>query len=181
MLLTQETAQNGPLVINSQPNFGYFDTLDDRLLYAHGQGFTLDLLFADHSFLETGMLDKWEERTALVRYLIARYGALNVCWQGIQSFEDHPGSRALLKQFAALLNKYDSFHHPRSTDAEVASSVPLDDRLGELHHRESPGPQLAAVKRQITTVPQVHVIQATEPTRSAMSCGGRRPTVSTRL
>lgn len=162
-LLTQETAQGGPLVINSQPSFGYFDSLDDRLLYAHQQGFTLDLMFADRSFLETGMLDKWDERTALVRYLVARYGILNVCWQGIQKFEDHPGSRALLKQLATLLDKYDSFHHPRSTDAGMTSSTLLHDEWENYIVESSPNPQLAAVEHQITTVPQIHVIQGTDP------------------
>ena len=163
VLLTQDSAHGGPLVINSQPSFGYFDTLDDRILYAHQQGFTLDLIFADRSFLTTGLLEKWEERTPLIRYLVARYGALNVSWQGIEKFEDCNGSRPLLKQIATLLDKYDSFHHPRSTDAKTTSSMLLHDDWESYIIESSPDPQLAAVEHQITAVPQVHVIRTTDP------------------
>jgi hypothetical protein len=108
------------------------------------------------------MLDKWEDGAALVRYLIARYGSLNVCWQGVQRFEEHPGARALLKQLAAVLDQYDGFHHPRSTDAAVTSSMLLHDDWENYIIESSPDPQLAAVERQVTTVPQIHVIQAVD-------------------
>jgi len=45
-----------PLSENFQPDFAYFNALDDRLLAAGGRGLTLDLLLADQSFLASGLL-----------------------------------------------------------------------------------------------------------------------------
>ncbi len=41
--------------------------------------------------------------------------SLNATWQGIEHFEDVPGSRALLRDLNALIDKYDGYQHPRST------------------------------------------------------------------
>jgi hypothetical protein len=155
--------QGGPLNAEGEPNLAYFNKLDDRLLYAHGQGMVLDLILADASFLESGAFEKWDEREALMRYVAARYAALNVTWHGIAHFEDRAGTRALLKDLAGLLEKYDSYHHPRTTDARMSSSMLLRDGWENFVVEASANPQLAAVEHQITAVPQVHVIQGVEP------------------
>ena len=95
--------------------------------------------------------------------MISRYAPLNVTWEGIEHFEDRAGNRALLKEIAASLDKYDSFHHPRSTDARITSSVLLRDDWENFIIEGSPNPQLGAVERQFTAAPQVHVIQGIEP------------------
>lgn len=98
-----------------------------------------------------------------MRYVAARYAALNVTWHGIAHFEDRAGTRALLKDLAGLLEKYDSYHHPRTTDARMSSSMLLRDGWENFVVEASANPQLAAVEHQITAVPQVHVIQGVEP------------------
>ena len=152
-----------PVSADGQPNLVYFAALDDHLLAAVNRGFTLDLLIADDSFLRSGAFNDWERRDALVRYLIARYGGLNLTWQGVEHFEDRAGSRALLKDLAALLQKYDSFQHPRSTDARVSSSPLLPDSWMTYLIEASPRPELAAVEHQFTAQPEIHVISATAP------------------
>lgn len=146
-----------------QPNFAYFDALDERLLPAATRGFTLDLLLADESFLKSGILGHWEQRDPLVRYLIARYGGLNVTWQGIEHFEDVPDSRPLLKDLNAIIRKNDGFQHPRSTDARVTSSPLASDGWMNYLIEASPHPELAAVEHQFTQQPEIHVITATDP------------------
>jgi hypothetical protein len=152
-----------PLDADSQPNFAYFAALDDRLLSADTRGFTLDLLLADESFLKFGTLSNWEQRDPLIRYLIARYGGLNVTWQGIEHFEDAPNARELLKDLNAILQKYDAFQHPRSTDARVTSSPLVADGWMNYLIEASPHPEVAAVEHQFTHQPEIHVITATEP------------------
>jgi hypothetical protein len=152
-----------PLTADAEPNPSYFAALDDRILAAAQKGFTLDLVFADDAFVRSGALNNREQLDPLFRYLVARYGGLNVTWQGIEHFEDVPDSRSLLKDFGALLEKYDGFHHPRSTDARVSSSPLLPDGWMNYLIEASPDPQFAAVEHQFTQQPEIHVINATDP------------------
>lgn len=161
-LLTLSSALK-PLTPGSQPNFAYFAALDERLLAIDTRGFTLDLLLADQSFVKSGALSEWQQRDPLIRYLMARYAGLNVTWQGIERFEDTPDSRALLKNLAAILQKYDAFQHPRSTDARVTSSPLQADGWMNYLIEASPHPELAAVEHQFTQQPEIHVITATDP------------------
>ncbi len=162
VVLTQAPGAR-PLDANGQPNPAYFDKVDDQLLYANNQGFVLDLILADSAFVESGALDQWETRDSLIKYVIFRYATLNVSWQGLEHFEDRPGNRVLLQQIADLLRKYDQFHHPVSTDARMTSAVLLPDRWEKYIIEASPNPELAAVDRQFTAEPQIHVIQGAEP------------------
>ncbi len=152
-----------PLTADSQPNQAYFSALDDRLLAADTRGLTLDLLLADDDFVRSGQLNEYQQRAPLIRYLIARYGGLNVTWQGIEHFEDIPGSRALLKDLGSILQQYDGFQHPRSTDARVSSSPLLPDGWMNYLIEASPHPELGAVEHQFTQQPEIHVITATDP------------------
>jgi hypothetical protein len=156
-------ASNKPITGDVQPNFAYFDALDDRLLAADKRGLTLDLVLADESFLSSGQLGNFQQRDSLMRYLIARYGALNITWQGIEHFEDAPDSRALLKDLGSFLQKYDAYHHPRSTDARLTSSPLLPDHWMNYLIEASPHPELGAVEHQFTQSPEIHVINATDP------------------
>ncbi len=157
------SAKLKPLNPDGTPNPPYFGALDDRLLAAIAHGFTLDLLLADDSFLQGSVLKNYDTLDPLVRYLIARYGGLNVTWQGIEHFEDTPNSRALLKAIGALLDKNDAFKHPRSTDARVSSSPLMADGWMNYLIESSPDPQLGAVEHQFTEMPEIHVVNATGP------------------
>lgn len=152
-----------PISGDFRPNFAYFDALDDRLLAIDRRGLTADLILADESFLRSGLLGNWQQRDSLMRYLVARYGSLNVTWQGIEHFEDTAGSRALLKDLGSFLQKYDAYHHPRSTDARVTSSPLLADGWMNYLIEASPHPALGAVEHQFTQMPEIHVITAADP------------------
>jgi Domain of unknown function (DUF5060)/Protein of unknown function (DUF4038) len=148
---------------NNLPNSSYFAELDDRLLYVHRQGLTLDLMLADTGFEATGAFEQWDQREPLVNYLIARYGALNVCWQGLQAFDKRIGSRDTLRSIAAILKKSDTYHHPLSTDTTAISSTILPDGWANYLVEASPQPDVGAIEHQLTTVPIIHVVNATEP------------------
>jgi hypothetical protein len=172
-----------PLGSDSQPNLAYFQALDDRLLAASTRGFTLDLLLADESFLGSGTLNDWQQSDLLIRYLVARYGGLNVTWQGIERFEDVPSGRALLKGLNGLLQKYDGFQHPRSTDARASSSPLLADGWMNYLIEAVPTPDFGAVEHQFTQQPEIHVVHATAPDafrRELWNCttNGEYPSIS---
>jgi Domain of unknown function (DUF5060)/Protein of unknown function (DUF4038) len=157
------TAGEKPLASDGQPNLAYFRALDERVLAADTRGFALDLLLADESFVKSGALNDWKIRDPLVRYLIARYGGLDVTWQGIEHFEDTQDARQLLKELGTLLQKNDAYQHPRSTDARVTSSPLGSDGWMNYLIEASADPQLAAVEHQFTQQPEIHIIDAIDP------------------
>jgi hypothetical protein len=172
-----------PLDREGQPNFPYFDALDQNILAASDKGFVLDLTLADTAAVKAGMLDEGANRELLTRYLVARYGALNVTWQGLERFESRTGSRELLKDLGALLRKYDAYGHPRSSDAAVSSSPLLPDGWMNYLVEASPHPELGAVEHQFTTMPEIHVVTATQPDefrRELWNCtaNGEYPSIS---
>lgn len=172
-----------PLDAKGQPNFAYFDALDGTVLDAAQKGFVLDLLLADSTALKAGVLSEADNRELLVRYLVARYGGLNVTWQGLEHFESQPGSRDLLKDLGALLRRYDPYGHPRSTDAAVSSSPLLPDGWMSYLIEASPHPEVGAVEHQFTSMPEIHVVAATQPDdfrRELWNCttNGEYPSIS---
>jgi hypothetical protein len=152
-----------PLTAGHEPNPTYFQALDERLTAAAGKGFTLDLILADKALTESVFLAHRDQLDPLIRYVVARYGGLNVTWQGVQRFELLTGTRSLLRDMGALLQKYDSFQHPRSTDARDSSSPLISDGWMNYLLEASPDAQLGAVEHQFTDKPEVHLVQATEP------------------
>ena len=160
--LLASAASVKPLTSGGEPNPAYFEALDDRILTAIDRGFVLDLMIADDSFLKSGAFDEWQTRDSLLRYLIARYSGLNITWQGIEHFEDRPGSRDLLKEIGSTLAKYDAYGHPRSSDARVSSSPLLPDGWMNYLLEASPHPEVGAVEHQFTQQPEIHVITATD-------------------
>jgi hypothetical protein len=167
----------------AQPKLPYFNLLDDRLLAAANRGFTLDLMLADRAFLNSGVFASWEQRDAMVRYLVARYGSLNLTWQGIEHYEDVLNGRALLKDLNACLQNYDSYKHPRSTDASTSSSPLTADGWTNYMIEAVENPQFGAVEHQFTQQPEIHVVDAADPAafrRQLWSCttNGEYPSVS---
>jgi hypothetical protein len=162
-LLMQKAGKPAPLSSKLQPNFAYFATLDDRLLYAQSKGMVLDLMFADNSFVGTGALEDWETRQPLIHYLISRYSALNVTWQGVQSFELRIGTRAVLKEIGDQLKRQDSYRHPRSSGSSGSAASLLPDGWMNYIVEGSPHPEVGAIEHQLTTLPMIHVVNAWEP------------------
>lgn len=161
-LLTSKGGLN-PFDRKGEPNLAFFAELDEKVLASNQRGFTLDLVLADSSIVKTGVLNDFATREPLVRYLMARYGGLNVTWQAIDEFEDVPNSRPLLKGIAETIAKYDTFHHPLSTGARDTSSPLLPDGWMNYLVEASAHPELGAVEHQFTAQPEIHLVQATAP------------------
>lgn len=159
------SAHEKPITATGEPNFAYFDALDQQILAANTHGFTLDILLADDAFVQSPFFANADLREPLVRYVVARYGSLNVTWQGIETFEDTVGARALLKELNGYIDKYDGYHHPRSTDAKMTSAPLLHDGWMNYLIEACPNPQLGAVEHQFTQAPEIHVVNETNPKR----------------
>ena len=75
----------------------------------------------------TKLFPTWQDRERFIRYMIGRYAAMNITWQGVDAFEKYENGRELLKEIGLLLKKLDPYQHPRSTGALVTSAPLLDD------------------------------------------------------
>jgi hypothetical protein len=110
-----------------RPNPAYFDELDRRVAEIHKRGVTADLMLASDPETIVAQFPDWQARERFVRYVVARYAAFNITWQGLAEFEDYADGRALLKELGQDLKKLDPYQHPRSSSAKVTSSPLLAD------------------------------------------------------
>ncbi len=156
---TIESAPNA----EPKPNLAYFRALDEKVAEIVQRGLAWDAVLADKTFLDSGTFDNWDQQQAVIKYVVARYGALDLTWQGIERFEEQPGSRGLLKEVGTLIGKLDPYHHPQSTDAVSTTTPLLADGWMNYLVEASSDPQVGAVEHQFTQQPMVHLIQSVEP------------------
>jgi Domain of unknown function (DUF5060)/Protein of unknown function (DUF4038) len=143
-----------------QPNPRYFDRLDGRLRQIHDKGLTADLLLGPDPAYFQRLLPDWQTRERFVRYLIARYAAFNITWQGFAEWEEAPAGRALLKEIGVALKKLDPYQHPRSSGAKFTSSPLLGDGWMTYVVEGSSDPQIGSIEHQLYQVPFVGMTDA---------------------
>jgi hypothetical protein len=145
------------------PDPSFFDLLDRRLLEINKHGISPDLVLADNPDAISHVLPTWQVRKRFVRYLTARYAALNMTWQGVLEFEDYKGGRALLKELGEDIKGEDPYQHPRSTNAKITSSPLMADGWMTfiIGRNTQPGDeQIASVEHQLYPVPYVAITTA---------------------
>jgi len=147
----KDAAYSGP----DAPNLEQCRRLDDRIRYLNTKGITADLILAAGNNKLGKLFPNWEQRSRFVRYMVARYSAMNVTWQGVQYFEDDIDARPLLKEFGGLLKELDPYQHPRTTGARVTSAPLLGDGWENFATHGSDDHQVAAIEHQVHAVPMV--------------------------
>lgn len=145
------------------PDIAYFRRLDDRLRYIGQKGMTIDLVLAGGGNCLRRLFPDWGQRQRFVRYLIARYAALNITWGGVEDFEDYDDGRDLLREIGTLLKQEDPYQHPRSTGARVTSAPLLDDGWMDFVTEESADDAVGAIEHQLYSVPFVNMAFAGKP------------------
>lgn len=140
-----------------QPNLEYFRELDSRIRFLNDKGITADLILASDPGQLIRLFPTWSDRARYLRYVVARYAAMNVTWQLVEAYEDYAGARNLLRELGQLLRKLDPYQHPRSTGTK-ASSGPLagDEWMDYLVHRTADD-ALQAIEHQLYGLPQVNI------------------------
>jgi len=127
----------------------HFQSVDERVAYMNQKGITYDLILAsDQNHLEK-LLPNWKQRERYVRYLVARYAAMNITWQGVQEFEEYRNGAAILKEIGDLLKRLDPYRHPRSTHTLATSSSLATSGWMDYVVYQSSEPSLFAVERQL--------------------------------
>jgi len=139
-----------------QPNPDHFRELDERVLAMNRKGIIADLILAGDRNQMAELFPTWQHRERYLRYLVARYSAMNITWQLVQEFEEYRNPRALLKEAGDVLKKMDPYQHPRTAHT-VATSAPL---LGDgwMDHIlfQSSDDQLGAIESQLYAVPRIN-------------------------
>jgi hypothetical protein len=138
-----------------RPDTAVFRELDERVLALNRKGIVVDLMLAWDQRQLTGLFPDWAQRERYVRYLVARYAAMDITWQGFANFEHAPGGRAALKEIGLALKKLDPYQHPRSTGAEGTSSALAGDEWMNYLGSQGKADDLAAVEHQLYALPQV--------------------------
>jgi len=151
VLLSAPGGAQRALLTGGLPDAAVFRELDGRILYMNGKGMVADLVLAWNAGQWASLFPSWEDRRRFLRYLVARYSAMQVTWQLAGSFENDDNARALLRELGQALKGLDPYLHPRSTGAQATSS-PLagdewmsfitcgaaDDQLGSIEHQLFP-------------------------------------------
>jgi hypothetical protein len=145
------------VMLGDKPNPQYLDELDRRMIELQKKGVTSDLVLGPNPAYLRLLFPSWQTRERFVRYLVGRYGPLNITWEGLMEFEDYLDSRALLKEIGLALKKYDSYDHPRSTNAKITSSPLLGDGWMNFVITNSMDDQLGSIEHQLYTVPFVGI------------------------
>jgi hypothetical protein len=152
-----------------QPDVAHFRELDQRILAMNRRGLAADLVLAGDENHLADLFPAWQRRERYIRFVVARYAAMNVTWQGVQEFEEYQDGRALLKEIGLLIKKYDPYNHPRSTHTTATSAPLAGDGWMDYIVYQTSDDQIGAVEHQLHTVPQVNAEFAYEDSGAGKS------------
>jgi hypothetical protein len=139
------------------PNLAYFQRLDKRVRYLHDKGMTTDLILAGGTGYLTKVLPTAAQRRRFIRFVVGRYAAMNVTWQGVDYWEDYADARALMKEIGGVLKEMDGYGHPRTTGARVTSAPLLDDGWENIAAYGTADDAVPAIEHQLYPVPTVNL------------------------
>ena len=139
-----------------RPVVEHFREVDRRVDYMTQKGFTYDLIMGGDQNQLAELLPRRRQRERYVRYLVARYAAYNMTWQGVQEFEEYENGRELLKELNKYVADMDPYKHPRSTHATATSSVLVEDGWMNYVVQQSSAPSLAALDYERHAMPIVN-------------------------
>jgi hypothetical protein len=150
----------GSQFASGAPNLDFFHRLDTRVRYLNEKGIIADLVLAGGAGTLTKLFPTPDDRRRFVRFLVGRYGAMNVTWQVVDQFEDYPDGRALSKEVGGYLKEFDGYHHPRTTGGRITSTPLLDDGWMDFALESTSDPNVAAIEHQLYAVPLVNIAAA---------------------
>ena len=155
VLGSDETAK-AVLADPDRPVVEHFREVDRRVDYMNQKGLTYDLILGGDRNQLDELLPRRRQRERYVRYLVARYSAFNITWQGVQEFEEYENGRELLTELNKYIAEMDPYKHPRSTHTIATSSTLADDGWMTYIVQQSSAPSLAALDYELNGLPIVN-------------------------
>lgn len=139
-----------------QPAVDHFRELDRRIAYLNSKGIVVDLVLGGANNELAELLPQRDQRERYVRYVVARYGAYNVTWQGFEEFESYEDGRALLREAMSLVQRLDPYQHPRSTHTQASSSPLIEDGWMTYITHQGASDSLAVIDYETHLLPVVN-------------------------
>ncbi len=139
-----------------RPNPEYFRLADRRIEAMNKAGFTADLVLGAGQDYLTKLFPTRAQRERYIRYIVARYAAMNVTWQGVEAFEEYQDGRELMKEIGTLLKNLDPYQHPVSTDAAATAGPLVEDGWMSYVVHHSADSQLGAIEHQLYALPFIN-------------------------
>jgi hypothetical protein len=127
LVLGPDQAASTVLADPNRPLTSHFREVDRRIAYLNSKGVVVDLVLAAKDNELTDLLPERKQRNRYIHYVVARYGAYNITWQGVEEFESYQDGRRLLGEVMGLIRRLDPYQHPRSTHVRRTSSLLLQD------------------------------------------------------
>ncbi len=126
----------------------------ERIRAINAEGLTADIVLA-------AVPEASEARERYVEDITVRLCAFNVTWagarfSGVLPFENKPNSRAILKDVGALIQKFDPYHHPRTTSADVTSAALMNDGWMNVLSYGTSDVHVGSVEHQLFAVPALN-------------------------
>ena len=139
-----------------EPDTDFFRELDRRVLAMNRKGIIADLILAGDENALIKQFPEPAQRERYLKYVVARYAAMNVTWQLVQEFEEYTNGKALLREVGNRVKALDPYNHPRTAHT-VATSSPLagDGWMDHLLYQSSVD-ELGAIEHQMFPAPQVN-------------------------
>lgn len=141
----------------SDPDLSRFRRLDERVRYINQKGMVADLVLAADPAQLTQLFPSSEDRRRFVRYLVGRYAAMNITWQGVETYESVIDGRAVMKDMGGWLKEADPYQHPRTSGARVTSAPLLEDHWMDFASYGTADDNVGAVEHQLYPVPFVNL------------------------
>src|SRR5262245_37534992 len=141
----------------SIPDLAHFQRVDNRVRYLNQKGLIADLVLAANPEAIALAFPRTDDRRRFVRFLVARYAAFHITWQGVEQFEDSADGRMLLSEIGGYLKQLDPYQHPRTSGARITSTPLIDDGWMDFATHGSSDPQVGSVEHQLYGVPFVSV------------------------
>src|SRR5712692_9810065 len=149
----------------------HFQNVDERILYMNRKGITCDLILAGGVSELEKLLPNWKQRERYLRYLAARYAAMNVTWQALPNLEENPNGPSLLKEIGEQLKQTDVYHHARLTGTiQTSGSLTGSGWIDAVTHRSSE-PNLFAIEYQLYPMAFVNLDFGAEDSGAGKSGG----------
>ena len=148
-----------PVLTEGAPNPAYFQRLDQRVRYLNQKGMIADLILGPRpSYFAQAPFTNSADRRRFMRYLAARYAAMNVTWELTAQFEGELDAREILKECGLALKEFDPYRHPRTSGAQITSAPLLDDGWEDFAaYGAGADDSVGAIEHQLYPVPFVNL------------------------
>lgn len=139
------------------PDPAKFAAFETALAAWNAENIVVDVVLAGANNEFTTVLKDWAARERYLRYLVARLAPYNITWELVRDWESYRDPRTVLKDMAAILQKYDAYAHPRSAYPQSSTSAFVKD--GWMTHLlvQAKLPAVIAIEHQLYGLPVVAV------------------------